>query len=126
MIDKIRLHARGELPADYQAALGNGHDRILCGFLKLAYVRLRDHVLENSIADDEQLLEWAYQNGRRLVPDDLVVINGFFSQRAWCDESASNHPGWLIKTSPLSDAFSTTSRYAPLSGSRRTLGIPIY
>lgn len=98
MVDKIRLHARGELPLENHAALGNGHDRILSGFLQLSYARLQKQVLENPSATDEQLLEWAYQNGRRLTPADLVVINGFLSKPAWRDESASNCPGWLVKS----------------------------
>lgn len=120
MIDKIRLHAKGELPADDQAALGNGHDRILCGFLKLAYGCLREHVLENLLADDEQLLEWAYQNGRRLAPDDLVVINGFFSQRAWGDESASNRPGGLVRSNAALDTVPVHCGRASLDEHRQT------
>lgn len=97
MIDKIRLHTRGELPVDCEAALGNGHDRVLSGFLQLTYPRIREHVLANPVATDEQLLEWVYQQGRRLGAIDLVVINGFLNKPTWRDESASNCPGWLVK-----------------------------
>ena len=37
MLDKIRLHAAGCLPADYHANLGIGFDGRTCGFLGVTY-----------------------------------------------------------------------------------------
>ena len=118
MIDKIRLHAAGRLPADYHHALGNGHDRVLCSFIQIAYVRLREHVLENPGASDAQLLDWSYQHGRRLVPIDVTVINGFLSKRGWRDQSAPNLPKWLEKSGLPPDAAQTNFDYIELDEGR--------
>ena len=126
MIDKIRLHAAGRLPADYHHALGNGHDRVLCSFIQIAYVRLREHVLENPAATDAELLDWAYQNGRRLVPIDLVVINGFLSKRGWRDQSAPNLPAWLAKSGLPPDAAQTNFDYIELDEGRPACNTSVF
>ena len=97
MIDKIQLHARGRLPADYHGGLGAGHDRLLCSFLQIAYVRLREHVLENLMHTDERHLEWAYGQGRRLTPIDHLIFNEFIRKRGWRDEASANLESWLAE-----------------------------
>ena len=37
MLDKIRLHAKGELPSDYHANLGKGFDEKCVKFLRVDY-----------------------------------------------------------------------------------------
>ena len=37
MLDKIRLHARGELPSDYHENLGKGFDEKCVKFLRVDY-----------------------------------------------------------------------------------------
>jgi len=85
MLDKIRLHARGELGEDYQANLGrlNTADGACCGFLQVNYDELRERVLGRGT--DEEILEWCYQHGRRLNDVDLVVWNGFITKLGWRD-----------------------------------------
>ena len=34
---------------------------------------------------DDEILEWCYQNGRRLNAGDMTVWNGFFSKLGWND-----------------------------------------
>ena len=97
MIDKINLHARGRLPADYHGGLGAGHDRLLCSFLQVAYARLRGHVLEHPMHTDERHLEWAYCRGRRLTPIDHLVFNEFLRKRGWRDEASANLDSWLAE-----------------------------
>jgi gluconokinase len=127
MIDKIRLHARGALPADYQPGLGTGgHDRVFCGFLQIDYVLLRDHVLSLPQATDAELLEWAYKNGRRLTPIDIVIINGFLSKRGWRDQSAVHLPNWLAKSSLPPDAAQTNFDYIELDEGRPARGVSVY
>ncbi len=43
MLDKIRLHARGELGADYHENLGSATalDGVCCNFLRVKYEELR-------------------------------------------------------------------------------------
>jgi gluconokinase len=126
MIDKIRLHAAGKLPADYHHALGSGHDRVFCGFLQIDYVLLHDHVLSHPQTMYAELLEWTYKNGRRLTPIDIVIINGFLSKRGWRDQSAANLPNWLAKSGLPSDAALTNFDYIELDEGRPARGISVY
>ena len=85
MLDKIRLHARGELGEDYRTRLGKTRaaDGLCLRFLRVNYSELRDRVLARG--SDEEILEWCYENGRRLNEGDLVVWNGFISKLGWND-----------------------------------------
>lgn len=42
MLDKIRLHAEGKLPVDYQANLGKGFDARCAAFLRVDYQSVVD------------------------------------------------------------------------------------
>ena len=85
MLDKIRLHAQGELPADYHHNLGvrRSADGMCCNFLRIDYATLRERVLAGGT--DEEILEWCYATGRRLNEGDLVVWNNFLSKLGWND-----------------------------------------
>lgn len=85
MLDKIRMHARGELGADYLSALGQSRrmDGACSHFLRVNYPDLRDRVLAGG--KDEEILEWCYETGRRLDARDLTVWNAFVSKLGWND-----------------------------------------
>jgi hypothetical protein len=85
MLDKIRLHARGELGEDYHPNLGKARaaDGACANFLRVKYAELRDRVLAGG--SDEEILEWCYEKGRQLNRGDLVVWNGFVSKLGWND-----------------------------------------
>jgi gluconokinase len=85
MLDKIRLHVRGELGEEYHANLGEARaaDGACSNFLRVKYEELRDRVMEGG--SDEEILEWCYEKGRRLNRGDLVVWNGFVSKLGWND-----------------------------------------
>ena len=85
MLDKIRLHAQGELAEDYHANLGKPRtaDGACSNFLRVNYGDLRERVLAGG--SDEEILEWCYEKGRRLNEGDLVVWNGFVSKLGWND-----------------------------------------
>ena len=85
MLDKIRMHSRGELAEDYHSDLGavRRADGICSNFLRVDYSRLNERVLEGG--SDDEILEWCYENGRRLNRGDLVVWNGFFAKLGWND-----------------------------------------
>ena len=85
MLDKIRLHARGELHEDYHENLGGVRtaDGACCNFLRVHYRDLRERVLQGGT--DEEILEWCYEKGRRLNKGDLVVWNEFMKKFGWND-----------------------------------------
>jgi hypothetical protein len=85
MLDKIRLHARGELHEDYHENLGRvkAADGACCNYLRVDYHDLRERVLQGGT--DEEILEWCFEKGRRLNEGDIVVWNGFASKLGWRD-----------------------------------------
>jgi gluconokinase len=52
-------------------------------FLRVNYDDLRERVPEGG--SDEEILEWCFENGRRLNEDDLLVWNEFMSKFGWKD-----------------------------------------
>ena len=88
MLDKIRMHARGELHEDYHPNLGKAGraDGACCNFLRVHYRDLRERVLQGGT--DEEILEWCYEKGRRLNAGDLVVWNEFMKKFGWNDFAA--------------------------------------
>jgi len=88
MLDKIRLHARGALPAaDYAANLGKGFDGRCCSFLRVGYDELKARVLAGG-ASDEQLLAWALEKGGARTDEECEIWNGFMMKRGWRDAGA--------------------------------------
>ena len=85
MLDKIRLHARGELHEDYHKNLGaqRAADGACCNFLRVHYRDLRERVLQGGT--DQEILEWCFENGRRLNEGDIMIWNGFSSKLGWND-----------------------------------------
>ena len=86
MLDKIRVHARGELPADYVPNLGRGFDAKCCVFLHLDYADLVKRVEEG--ARDDEILEWAFTSGRRPNDKEITMWNDFMRKFGWRDEAA--------------------------------------
>ena len=85
MLDKIRLHARGELGKDYYENLGapSAADGMCCNFLRVHYRDLRERVLQGG--SDDEILDWCFKKGRKLNEGDLFVWNGFVSKLGWRD-----------------------------------------
>ena len=86
MLDKIRLQARGELPADYQPNLGRGFDAKCCAFLHVDYAEVVNRVNEG--ASDDEILEWAFTSGRRPSDDEITMWNEFMRKFGWRDHAA--------------------------------------
>jgi len=84
MLDKIRLHAKGELPPDYHANLGKGFDEKCANFLRINYDQLVERVKRGGM--DEEILQWCLENGRRPDKTDVYVWNEFMRKRGWNDE----------------------------------------
>ena len=87
MLDKIRLHAAGQLPADYTANLGTGFDGRCVSFLRVKYDELKTRVLTGDASDD-QVLAWAEDRGGRRTDEECEIWNGFMMKRGWRDVGA--------------------------------------
>jgi gluconokinase len=65
MLDKIRLHAAGQLPKEYVENLGEPHpftlDGRCCRFLGVSYAEIRRHALAGET--DDAVLVLAHANG---------------------------------------------------------------
>ncbi|HXQ79913.1 MAG TPA: DUF5069 domain-containing protein [Opitutaceae bacterium] len=87
MVDKIRLHSAGRLPADYVENIGDSKpgmfDARCCGFLRVPYDDIRHRALKGGT--DEAVLEWAERRGGRRTDEECAVWNGFLMKRGWHD-----------------------------------------
>jgi len=86
MLDKIRLNARGKLPAEYHENLGSGFDGRCCHFLGVKYPDVVARV--KSGGTDDNILQWCFVNGRKPSDEEIEIWNGFMSKRGWRDESS--------------------------------------
>ncbi len=84
MLDKIRLHAKGELPPDYHENLGKGFDEKCVTFLRIKYYQLTEYVKRGG--SDEEILQWCFSVGRKPSENDVYVWNEFMRKRGWNDE----------------------------------------
>jgi len=86
MLDKIRLHAAGKLPADYIPNLGDGFDKACIQLLGLAYDAVVARVKQGG--SDDELLAWCREKGRPLIDQDVYVWNEFMRKRGWNDSGS--------------------------------------
>jgi len=87
MLDKVRLHAAGNLPADYLPNLGGGFDERCLRFLRIEYAALEARVQAGGT--DEELLAWCCEQGRKPDDEEIMVWNDFMSKRGWNDEASA-------------------------------------
>jgi gluconokinase len=80
MIDKIRAHARGELPPEYLEKLGSGFDGRCVRFLGLKYEEVVARVKEGG--SDEEIWQWAWERGRKPSEEDMGTWNEFLRNAA--------------------------------------------
>ncbi len=87
MLDKIRLHAAGQLPAaDYAPNLGKGFDSRCCNFLRVNYDELKARTLAGGT--DEEILAWSQARGGPRTDEECEVWSGFMMKRGWRDAGA--------------------------------------
>ena len=87
MLDKIRLHAAGRLPADYHANLGIGFDGRTCTFLRVAYADLKARTLAGGT--DEEVLDWCFARGGTRTAEEILYWNSFMMKRGWRDDASA-------------------------------------
>ena len=86
MLDKIRLHAKSALPAEFQANLGEAFDRTCAQFLGVLYPEIVEHVKKG--ATDEEAFEWCRSRGRRATDEEAYIWNEFMRKRGWNDAAS--------------------------------------
>jgi carbohydrate kinase (thermoresistant glucokinase family) len=88
MLDKIRLNARGALPAEYRENMGGARpaffDGRCCRFLGVAYDELQARVLEKGC--DEEILGWAEARGTRRDDEECIAWNRYITKMGWRDD----------------------------------------
>src|SRR5262245_11558464 len=92
MLDKIRLHAAGQLPAEYAANLGDTtepsfFDARCCRFLGVRHADLAQRVLAGET--DAAVLAWAEARGRAHTDEECEIWNTFMAKRGWRDAAAA-------------------------------------
>ncbi len=89
MLDKIRLHLRGELPDDYKPNFGlaRGLDGLLAQFLNLKQSQIVARVSEGG--PDAEILEWCFTNGLRPNETQIQVWNPLAEKIGWGDRAAA-------------------------------------
>jgi gluconokinase len=89
MLDKIRLKARGALPADYNVGTKEwfDFDSRCTRFLKVRYAALRQRTLRGG--SDLQILRWCFRHGRKPGSEEIEIWNTFMRKRGWKDSSSA-------------------------------------
>jgi gluconokinase len=88
MLDKIRLHAAGQLPAGYNLGTEDWYfyDARCARFLGVDYAALRERALLDK--SDEDVLRWCFQAGRKPNEEEIEIWNTFMAKRGWRDEAS--------------------------------------
>ena len=84
MLDKIRSHAKGELPPEYEVNLGKGFDENCATFLRVRYELVVEYV--NRGMPDEAILESCFAMGHRPTEGEIFMWNEFMRKRGWRDD----------------------------------------
>lgn len=92
MLDKIRLHAAGQLPAEYQDNLGdekhlNVFDARCCRFVGVKFADLTRRVLAGGT--DEEILAWAHGVGAARTDEECEIWSMFMMKRGWRDPASA-------------------------------------
>jgi gluconokinase len=94
MLDKIRLADQNKLPADYNLGdkVPTWFDGNCCRFLNVQYTEIVSRVRLGY--SDEQILEWAYETGRRPTQEEIMIWNSFMAKRGWRDKATKSLNRW--------------------------------
>ncbi len=121
MLDKIRLHAAGQLPEGWQAALGTSmkgsFDWRCCAFLQIDYAALEAETLKGGT--DEVLLQWAFSQGRQPTDQEIEVWNAFMTKRGWRDTGTQRLHERLAEVGLLPGTVETMFEFIDLDEGRK-------
>ena len=127
MLDKIRLHAAGQLPLAYHDYLGDAQfftlDGRCCRFLGVSHSEIKRRALAGET--DEAVLKWAHAHGTPRTDEECHVWNRFIAKLGWRDERSHVLPqriGKAVSPANRSKPSSTTSN-STKAGPRRRPGL---
>ena len=86
MLDKIKLHAQGKLPAEYHQNLGKGFDGRVCSLLGVKYEDVIARVKLGG--EDQDILEWCFTSGRKPSEEEIEIFNSYLRKRGWRDDAS--------------------------------------
>ncbi len=125
MIDKIRLAAAGTLPPEWQSMRGTTSvltfDARCSRFLGIDYQALEVEVLQGG-KSDEELLEWAFQHGRRPSEEEIEIWNAFMVKRGWRDAGTQRLQERLAEVGLPPGTVETMFEFIDLDEGRRAPG----
>ena len=124
MLDKIRLAAVGKLPESWQAMRGTSttmtFDARCCRFLHIDYAALEAEALKGG--SDEELLVWAFKNGRQPSEEEIEVWNAFMTKRGWRDAGTQRLTERLAEIGLPADTVQTMFEFIDLDEGRLKAG----
>jgi gluconokinase len=97
MLDKIRLHYRGELPADFVENLGDAKPTVfdgrICRFLRVPFAEIQAHTLANPSLGDAEILAWTEARAAELghpprSDEECEIFSAFLMKRGWRDSGS--------------------------------------
>jgi len=118
MLDKIRLDSKAALPPLWAEVRGikGGFDQRCCSFLGIDYSALEARVLKGG--SDEEILEWAFEKGRKPSGEEIEVWNGFMMKLGWRDATAARVHFRLAESGFPEDAALTMFDFIDLDEGR--------
>lgn len=124
MLDKIRLFASDKLPEGWRAARGTAmatsFDARCCRFLRIDYAALEAETLKGG--SDEQLLAWAFANGRQPSEEEIEIWNAFMTKRGWRDTGTQRLNERLAEIGLPPGTVQTMFEFIDLDEGRRPAG----
>jgi hypothetical protein len=87
MLSKARLMKEESLPVEYHEFVGVGFDGRCCRFLNVEYDAIKKLVSEGR--EDNEILDWCYENGRRPNDEEVFIWNLFMEKRGWRDDDSA-------------------------------------
>ena len=85
-LDKIKLHASGGLPAEYQPNLGKGFDERVTKLLGVDYADLVARAKQGGTNDE--ILRWCFDKGHKPSDEEVYIWNEFMRKYGWNDKAS--------------------------------------
>ncbi|HEV2692700.1 MAG TPA: DUF5069 domain-containing protein [Verrucomicrobiae bacterium] len=125
MLDKMRLSAAGKLPPGWEESRGTdsptSFDAFCCTFLHVNYAALEAETLKGKLSD-EQLLDWAFQQGRKPTEQEILIWSTFMTKRGWRDEVSFRVVKRLADIGLPAGTVETMFEFIDLDEGRREVG----